>query len=114
MSLSYQDPTISHDHAIHLLSTNDPELIISAIISIGLNETDWQWAQDICLQHLKNSNESIVSASITALSHIARLHEKLDLEKAINALKETQEKHPSLAGNVTDTLEDFEIFITNR
>jgi hypothetical protein len=111
MSLLYKDPTVSHDDAVRLLSTNDPESLISAIISIGLNEDDWEWAQNICIQHLSNSNEKVIFASITALGHIARRHGKLDLATAKNALKETQERHPSLAGNIADALDDFEIFI---
>ncbi|MEO4046471.1 hypothetical protein AAFN46_05185 [Pseudomonas sp. CAU 1711] len=114
MSLSYQDPSIPHDQAVQFLSTNDPRLIVSALISTGLNETDWSWAQNICIEHLNNSNEDIVSAAITALGHIARRHERLDLEITEKALKEAQLKHPSLAGNIADTLDDIEMFVSNN
>jgi hypothetical protein len=114
MSLSYQDPSMSHDQAVKLLSTTDPKLIVSALISIGLNETDWAWAQNICVVHLNNSNENIVSAAISALGHIARRHEKLELEITKKALKEAQLKHPSLAGNIADTLDDIEMFATDN
>lgn len=114
MSLSYQDPSISHDQAVQFLSTADPKLIVSALISIGLNEADWVWAQNICIEHLNNFNENIVSAAITALGHIARRHEKLELEITKKALKEAQLKHPSLAGNIADTLDDIEMFATDN
>jgi hypothetical protein len=114
MSLSYQDPSMPHDKAAQLLSTNDPELVVSALISIGLNETDWVWAQNICIEHLNSLNEKIVSAAIVALGHIARRHEKLELEVTIKALEEAQLKYPSLAGNISDTLDDIDMFATDK
>lgn len=114
MSLSYQDPSMPHDQAVQFLSTNDSKLIVSALISIGLNEADWSWAQNICIEHLNSFNESIASAAISALGHIARRHEKLDLEIAAKALKKAQLKHPSLAGNIADTLDDIEMFVSTN
>lgn len=114
MSFSYQDPTMIHDKAVHLLTKGNSTEIISALISIGLNDPDWEWAQDVCIQHLKSDNEDIASAAVNALGHIARRHEKLHLKEVTCALEDAQKKHPSLAGTITDTLDDIEIFITSR
>ncbi|MGE8496752.1 MAG: hypothetical protein ACN6O6_04530 [Pseudomonas sp.] len=112
MSLSYKDPSMSRDQAIQLLSTSDTKSIVSALISIGLNEGDWKWAQNICIEHLNNNNEDIVSASAAALAHIARRHEKLDIETSKKALEDAQANHPVLAGNIADALDDIEMFVT--
>lgn len=112
MSLSYQDPSMSRDQATQLISTSNAESIVSALISIGLNEGDWKWAQDVCIEHLKNDNEEIVAASIVALAHIARRHEKLETEKAKAAFENAQAKHPTLAGTIADAWDDIEMFVT--
>ncbi|MGE8360718.1 hypothetical protein [Pseudomonas sp.] len=114
MSYSYQDPSMPHDQATQLLSSRDPSAVTSALISIGLNEENWLWAQGVCIDHLQSQDKSIAFAAITAIGHIARRHKKLDLVLTTSALAETQSKHPSLAGSIADTLDDIEMFITDK
>lgn len=110
MSLIYQDPSISHDEAIRLLSSDTDANVIAALVSIGLNETDRNWAQDICLKHLTSKTEAIVAAAATALGHIARRHGELDTETVFAALESVKRMHPSLQGIIEDTLDDIDIF----
>lgn len=114
MSLSYQDPTMDHDEAAYLLSNGNAMEIISALVSIGLNDPDWKWAQDSCLQCLNSDHENVVASAVTALGHIARRHEQLDLAQVYMALAQAKEKFPSLTGTITDTQDDIEIFITSN
>ncbi|WLH33557.1 hypothetical protein PSH79_16620 [Pseudomonas sp. FP2196] len=110
MSLIYQDPSLSHDDAIRLLASGTDANVIAALVSIGLNETDRNWAEDICLKYLNSKTEAVVASAITALGHIARRHGELDTEKVIPALKELKGKYPSVEGIIEDTIDDIEVF----
>ena len=110
MSLIYQDPSISHDEAIRLLASDTDANVIAALVSIGLNEADRNWAQDICLKHLTSKTEAIVAAATTALGHIARRHGELDTETVFAALESAKQMHPSLQGIIEDTLDDIDVF----
>jgi hypothetical protein len=110
VSLIYQDPSISHDEAIRLLASDTDANVIAALVSIGLNEIDRNWAQDICLKYLTSKTEAIVAAAATALGHIARRHGELDTETVFAALESVKRMHPSLQGIIEDTLDDIDIF----
>jgi hypothetical protein len=110
VSLIYQDPSISHDEAIRLLASDTDANVIAALVSIGLNDSDRKWAQDICLKHLTSKTEAIVAAAATALGHIARRHGELDTETVFAALESVKRMHPSLQGIIEDTLDDVDVF----
>lgn len=110
MSLTYQDPSIDHDESIRLLASGAQENVICALISIGLNEADGNWAQQICFQYLSSETESIAGSAITALGHIARRHGRLDTETILPALENLKRRMPSLQGVIEDTIDDIEMF----
>jgi hypothetical protein len=110
VSLIYQDPSISHDDAIKLLASGVTANVVAALTSIGLNEVDRDWAQDICLEHLANDSEAIVASAVTAPGHIARRHGEVDTETVLPALETIKGKFPSLAGTIEDTLDDIDAF----
>jgi len=110
LSLSYQEPTVSHDEAVRLLESGVKRNVVAGLISIGLNESDKVWAQQTCLKYFASNNESIVTSAITALGHIARRHGELDKDAALSALEEVKTRFPSLEGVIADTLDDIEAF----
>ncbi|MGF6168656.1 MULTISPECIES: hypothetical protein [Pseudomonas] len=110
MSLTYQDPSIDHDESIRLLASGAQENVIRALISIGLNEPDGNWAQQICFQHLSSETEAIAASAITALGHIARRHGRLDTETILPELENLKRRMPSLQGVIEDTIDDIEMF----
>jgi hypothetical protein len=110
VSFIYQDPSISHDKAVSLLVSDMETDIVTALISIGLNEQDNVWAQIVCLKHLESGVESVAASAVTALGHIARRHGKLDREVVLPALETVKQKFPSLDGIIADTLDDIDVF----
>lgn len=110
MSLLYQDPSMSHDEAVSLLDSGLEANIISALISIGLNEQDKAWAQTICLKYIDSHTEQVVVSAITSLGHIARRLGALDMNAVMPALLTAKTKFPALEGSVADTLDDIEMF----
>lgn len=110
MSLIYQDPSISYDEATRFFASGTDADVSTALVSIGLNETDRNWTQDICLKYLTSKTETIVAAAATALGHIARRHGELDTETVFAALESAKQTHPSLQGIIEDTLDDIDVF----
>ncbi len=107
MSLIYQDPSISHDEAIRLLASDTDANVITALVSIGLNETDRNRAQDICLKYLTSKTEAIVAAAATALGHIARRHGEVDTETVLPTLEIARRKSSPLVRAVEDKLRRY-------
>jgi uncharacterized membrane protein len=110
MNMRYHDPLMSHDEAVSALATGNQSKVTTALISVGLNETDYTWAQEVCLQHMDDNSPAIVSAGIVAIGHIARRFGNLDIARVSPALQQAQRKFPSLSGVVESTLDDIEMF----
>lgn len=64
--------------AIELLDTNESSSIINGILSIVLNDDDWEWSQNLCIKYSKHK-----SHCYPLFGHIARIHSKLDLHIVI-------------------------------
>lgn len=110
MSLIYHDPSISHDEAVSLFDSGLEKNIVTALISIGLNEQDSAWAQTICMKHLESGTQSVAAAAITALGHVARRFGELEMRAVMPALDSVKGKFPALEATVADTLDDIEMF----
>lgn len=110
MSLLYQDPSMSHDEATNLLTSDVNANVIAALLSIGLNEEDRIWAQNTCLKYLTSEVESVAASAVTALGHLARRHGELDRKPVLLALENVKNKFPALEGIVADTLDDIDAF----
>lgn len=110
MNMRYHDPDLTHDEAVHDLATGDMMKVTTALISIGLNELDGVWAQDVCLQHINNGGEAIASAAIVAIGHIARRFGVLDMARVTPALLQAEHKCPALKGVIGSAMDDIEMF----
>lgn len=110
MNMRYHDPDLTHDESVNDLATGDISKITTALISVGLNEIDGAWAQDVCLQHMDNDNEEIASAAIVAIGHIARRFGTLDMNRVTPALRQAKRKCPALSGVIGSAMDDIEMF----
>lgn len=113
--MKYIDPLpINRQEAILMLSSEYPEEIAKALLSISLHDSDWKWCQDQCLHFLQYPHPLVRRTAAIGLGHIARIHRKLDQNKVINRLKMLieDEKNQSVAGSAEDALDDIDIFIT--
>ena len=110
MNMRYHDPDLTHDESVNDLATGVVSKITTALISVGLNETDGTWAQSVCLQHIHHDNEAIASAAIVAIGHIARRFGALDMDKVLPALQQAMRKCPALSGVIGSAMDDIEMF----
>lgn len=107
----FQNPSeMSRQESVYFFSSGTPEEMCNALLSTALYDEDWQWAQDRCLDFLDHPNVQVKEIAIVCLGHIARIHQKLDLELVLPALKK-QRDDPEFAGRVEDTLDDIQVFL---
>ncbi|WP_367253777.1 hypothetical protein [Pseudomonas sp. stari2] len=83
--------------------------VVAALISIGLNEKDSQWAEKACLLLLESERKSIVTAALEALAQLARDHGKLDRNRLMPVLNSVKRRFPSLTSMVAATLDEIAI-----
>ncbi|UQS16886.1 hypothetical protein [Pseudomonas sp. HS6] len=81
--------------------------VVAALISIGLNEKDSQWAERACLLLLESERKSIVTAALEALVQLARDHGKLDRNRVMPVLNSVKRRFPSLTSAVAATLDEM-------
>jgi hypothetical protein len=92
------------------LTDGDPQLMSYAILSASLYDSDWRWAQSVCLRFLDHREKWVRWNAVTGLSHIARIHGRLDTEIVVPRLKALL-NDPEVASNVEDSLTEIDWFI---
>jgi hypothetical protein len=92
------------------LESDDAGRASRAIIAIALRDSDWQWAEQQCLNALKNKRIDVRAAAIVGLGHIARIHGKITLSRVLPELQAAK-SNKSLRGIAEDALEDIVIFV---
>lgn len=104
-------PRSREDALKYIASDNETEQIY-ALWSIGLYDDDWQWVQNLCLSIIEDVSNypEIKVVAIKCIGHIARIHQKLDLERVIETLQPLN-AHAMYKGAIDDTLGDIAIFI---
>jgi hypothetical protein len=90
--------------------SQQPEAICHALVAIAFCEPDWKWVQDRCLYFLQNKDPVISGLAATCLGHVARIHQKLEREKVITALRSRLED-AEITGRVEDALNDIDMFV---
>ncbi len=93
-----------------MLESGDPATISHALLSLALHDSDWRFVQGLCLLHAGNSDVWVRRNCATALAHIARLHQVLDLETVLPVL-DRLEGDPEVTSWAEAAKDDIEIFI---
>jgi len=94
-----------------LFADGDPDRIKETLVSVALNEPDWRWVQERCIEFANNSAEwSVRAVCATCLGHIARIHGELDLEGALRTL-EALARDPRTQGYAETALDDIRMYV---
>ena len=91
-------------------ASRDVKNICEALVSVALNDSDWRWAQNKCLEFLSNESPDVRGLAATCLGHIARIHRQLDKEKVLIALREHLDDN-IISGQIADALDDIDMFL---
>jgi|SRR6516225_4563372 hypothetical protein len=109
--MRYQDILpITREELRSALESDDAGRASRAIIAIALHESDWQWAEQQCLNALKDKRMDVRAAAIVGLGHIARIHGKITLSRVLLELQAVKSDE-SLRGIAEDALDDIVIFV---
>ena len=95
------------------LASDDPLQIIRGLLSASNYADDWQWAQQISLDFLRNENDDVKSVCLTCLSDIARIHGILDREKVMPSLQALAETDSPLAKEASEAIDEIEWYLAN-
>lgn len=108
--MRYHDPDLEHAEAVRYLATSDVNKVTEALISIGLNELNGEWAEHTCLQFIDHPDDSFSAAAIVAIGHIARRFGAVDMVKITPAFERARRRSPSLSAAVNNAMDDIEMF----
>ena len=95
------------------LGRPEPRERIDGLLSLALYDREWKLVEDLCLKMLHDPDTDIVATAILALGHLARIHRQLDLDRVLPEL-EALKSNEALAGRVSDTLDDINIYVGDR
>jgi hypothetical protein len=111
--MRYEKPQpFSKAEAAAVFQRGEPREISEALIGLATNEGEWRWVQDAALRYIEHPDRDLRMTAATALGHLARLHGKLDVDRAIPALNKLL-LDPRTAGRASDALDDIEMFCRN-
>ena len=104
-------PEMSREQIEKDLAGGDPASMSYAILSASLYDLEWQWAESVCLRFLDHREKWVRWNAATGLSHIARIHGRLDTEIVVPRLKALL-NDPEVASNVEDSLTEIDWFLS--
>ena len=105
-------PPISREEAQAVFTRDDPHAVVNALLGLALNDPDWRWVQDQCLQFSQHPSEDVRYAVPLCLMHLARLHGTLDVDLVFPVLENLQsDPSPSVAGSAEVYLSDIKWYL---
>ena len=109
--MEFEDlPSIAREELSNALLSCKSEVVSRALLRMALHEIDWQWAEQRCLSALKDERPQVRRAAAQGLGHIARIHGKLTLPMAVEALTNLL-TDPDIGGVAEDALDDILVFM---
>jgi hypothetical protein len=112
--MKYVEPEpITRDEVSIRLASNNADLAAEAIIRMALWESEWEWAERVCLLALKNDKPKVKVAALTAIGHVARRFRTLHLDVVLPAINELH-NDTRYKGAADDALDDIAVFIPNE
>jgi len=91
------------------LAAEDVNVSAEALIRMSLWETDWEWAETVCLTALNSDKKEVRTAALIALGHLARRFRDLHLDLVILAISKLLDD-PDYQGAAEDALDDIAVF----
>ncbi len=100
-------PPMSRQDAEAAFASGGAEAICRALLSAALHDPDWRWVQEQCLRCAGHPDAWVRRNAAIGLSHLARLHGVLELDKVGPVLKRLI-KDPEAGGEAEDALQEIE------
>jgi hypothetical protein len=109
--MRYEEPTpMSREEVAAAVASADPPIVCRALVSVALHDPDWEYAESLALQHVRDASPDVRRAAVTSLGHVARIHRKLHTDRVLPVLDELA-RDAELAGTVFDVRDDIATFL---
>jgi hypothetical protein len=103
-------PSITQSEVTFALASNDVFAAADALIRMSLRESDWEWAEHICVIAFKNNNAQVRTAALIAIGHLARRFHTLHLDVVLPAINKLRDEADCSAA-ADDALDDIAMFV---
>lgn len=85
--MKYHEPLpMSRPEVEAAIESGNQTAITEALLSAAFYESDWRWVQGLCLRFLDHTDPVVRWYAACCISHIARIHEVLDLDLVLPKL----------------------------
>jgi len=109
--MKYQEPSpITREDVKKSLASRDSRAAAEALIRMALFESDWEWAEHVCLIALRDDRAEVKIAALTSLGHLARRFRTLHLNAVLPSIRNLL-MEAAYRGAAEDTLDDIAVFI---
>ena len=94
---------------------DNPDELLSAVLSAALYSEDSDWAEDVCIRLATHKHFNVRGNAILGFGHIARIHEKLD-EAKVKPLIESalEDENEYVRGQAQDAKDDVKFYLRWR
>jgi hypothetical protein len=104
---------IRRDVAARWLASEEPTLVVRAILRLALHGPDWKRAEEVAREHAMHPDVMVRRNAATSLGHIARVHGRMDVDASLRMLHAMRED-PEVTDWADAALDDFEMFLGVR
>jgi hypothetical protein len=101
---------IRRDVAARWLASEEPSLVIDALLRLSLNGPDFEYAERMALEHAFHPDVWVRRNAATALSHVARLHGSIDLDHVMQTLLSLMDD-PEVIDWADYSLDELELYM---
>ena len=109
--MRYAEPVpLTKADAATIFASADRDAICSALVAFALNDPDWRWTQDRCIEFTHHAEWELRAIAATCLGHLARLHGTLDYAKVRPRLIELM-KDSRTRGYAESAADDIKMFM---
>jgi hypothetical protein len=109
----YEDtPEWSRDAVEQALRDDEPDRLLRAVIAVAMHDTDWRFAQDLCIRLSSHQNGNVRGNAVLGFGHIARIHRQLDCDSVQPIIKAAlRDADGYIRGHGTDAADDTAQFL---
>jgi hypothetical protein len=108
----YDIPELSKASVLKIMSGNDDEKKIEAVISCGLHG-DISWVREFLISALKNQNNELRGAAAISMGHLFRRYKNISFDVEYELLVQQQIALSKLIGKISNALDDYLVFHTS-
>ncbi|MEO0473706.1 MAG: hypothetical protein AAF206_29105 [Bacteroidota bacterium] len=112
--MKYQEPPIFDKYeSLRLLNSNNESDIIDGLLSVVLNSGAYKLSMEKSLKMASHPSEQVQACAIECLGHIARLHQKIDIDTAREILAAgLKSENQTIVGKAESAIDDVSFFLS--